>query len=266
MIFGALDRLWRLGATAFAFALFGLSAVGLSVTAFPLIALLTRDRHRRSARVQYLLHLSCRLYLAVLRGLGLLSWRVEGREHLRGSGQMIVANHPSLIDVLFLLAWLPQADCIMKASLSSNPFLRWTVAWAGYLGNATPDGLIDDCVAVLRAGRTLIVFPEGTRSIPGQPRPFKRGAARIALASDAELVPVRIRCAPPTLIKHQPWWQIPAHRPHFDFEIGAPFRVARLTKGDAPAKAARDVSEHLQRLLAPLPSSSSNRQAADDAV
>lgn len=266
MILGALDRLWRLGATAFAFALFGFSALGLSLSVFPIIALLTPDRHRRSARVQYLLHQGCRIYLTVLRALGLLSWRVHGIEHLRGAGRMIVANHPSLIDVVFLLAWLPQADCIMKASLGRNPFLRWTVAWAGYLGNATPDGLIDDCVTVLRAGRTLIVFPEGTRSIPDQPRPFKRGAARIALASGAELVPVRIACAPPTLIKHQPWWQIPARRPHFDFVIGAPFRAAALTDADAPARAAREVTDHLQALLAPLPSSSGHRQAADDAV
>ena len=255
MIGRPLNRAWRIAATGFSFVMFGLSALALSITVFPLIALITRDGPRRSARVQYVLHGGCRVFIHLMRLLGLLSWDVQGLAQLAPRGRMIVANHPSLIDVVFLLSWMPQADCIMKQALLHNPFLRWTVGWAGYIGNASPEGLIDDCVTALRAGRSLIVFPEGTRSVPGRSAAFKRGAARIALASGAELLPVRIRCEPITLTKQNRWWQVPERPPRYHFAIGAPFRpTARLHAGETPGAAARRVTAELQQRLLPLTS------------
>jgi 1-acyl-sn-glycerol-3-phosphate acyltransferase len=249
----ALDRAWRLVATAVSFALFGCCTVLLSLTVFPMLALVSASADRRSARVQWVLHCGCRLFVWIMKGLGLLTWEAQGLERLAGPGQMIVANHPSLIDVVFFLSWMPQADCIMKQSLARNPFLRWTVAWAGYIGNASPEGLIEDCARVLRSGRSLIVFPEGTRTVPGLAAPFKRGAARIALLSGAEILPVRIHCDPPTLMKHSRWWQIPPRPAHFSFSAGTPFRAADIAVvGETQAQAARRVTDHLQRLLLPL--------------
>ena len=246
------DRFWRVVATGFSFTAFGLGALLLSVTVFPLLALVSRDADRRRARVQGVLHYGCRWFAWLLRVLGLITCEVHGVERLMPRGRMIVANHPSLIDVVFLLAWLPQADCIMKQALTANPFLRWTVAWAGYIGNASPAGLIDDCAATLRAGRTLIVFPEGTRTVPGRPPQFKRGAARIALLAGAELVPVQIRCEPTTLTKHAPWWQVPERPSHFTYVVGEPFSATRIIRpDDTPAQAARRLTAHLQKLLVP---------------
>lgn len=246
------DRVWRTAATGFSFAVFGLSALGLSMTVFPLIALVTPDPARRSARVQYVLHLGCRGFVRLMRVLGLLSVEAHGIDRLRQRGRMIVANHPSLIDVVFFLSWMPQADCIMKQALQHNPFLHWTVGWAGYIGNASPEGLIEDCVATLRAGRSLIVFPEGTRSVPGHAPVFKRGAARIALASGAEMLPVQIRCEPITLTKHSAWWRVPARPPHYRFTVGEPFRAAvPATNAETPGAAARRLTEQLQQLLVP---------------
>ncbi|GAC1629730.1 MAG: lysophospholipid acyltransferase family protein [Nevskia sp.] len=245
-----LNRAWRIAATGFCFVMFGLSALMLSVTVFPLFALITRDVRRRSERVQYVLHWGCRIFIQLMRVLGLLRWEVQGRERLAERGRMIVANHPSLIDVVFFLSWMPQADCIMKQALQHNPFLRWTVGWAGYIGNASPEGLIEDCVATLRAGRSLIVFPEGTRSVPGQTAAFKRGAARIALVSGAELLPVRIRCEPITLTKQNAWWQVPAQPPLYRFVVGEPFRAGEPA-GETPAAAARRLTAQLQQLLVP---------------
>lgn len=248
----SLDRAWRIAATGFSFAVFGLGALTLSITVFPLIALFVRDRRRRSAAVQYVLHLGCRFFVRLLRTLGLVRCEISGRERLRLRGRMVVANHPSLIDVVFFLSWMPQADCIMKQALQSNPFLRWTVGWAGYIGNASPEGLIEDCVATLRADRSLIVFPEGTRSVPGRPPVFKRGAARIALASGAEVLPVQIRCEPITLTKHAAWWQVPERPAHYRFTVGEPFRADGLAEpGETPAAAARRLTERLQALLVP---------------
>lgn len=248
-----LDRGWRVFGTGLSFAVFGLGSLLLAITACPLIALVTRDPDLRSRRVQSVIHRGCGFFVGVMRSFGLLSCELHGREWLRaGTGRLIVANHPSLIDAVFLLAWLPQADCIVKQALTVNPFLRWIVAWAGYIGNSAPDELVVRCADKLAAGRTLIIFPEGTRSVPGRAPVFRRGAARVALLANADVVPVQIRCEPATLTKGEKWWQVPARPPHYTFVVGAPFDAVRfLRAGEAPGAAARRLTRHLESVLVP---------------
>ena len=71
-----------------------------------------------------------------MRGVGVLTYEFEGAERLGRPGQIIVANHPSLIDVVFLLGFTPQATCIVKEALFQNPFTRWPVAAAGFVSNS----------------------------------------------------------------------------------------------------------------------------------
>ena len=137
-----LDRGWRIFATGLSFSVFGFYALLLALTVCPLLALCSFNANTRSRRVQWVVHRACGHFVGMMKLLGLLSCEITGREHLQaGTGRLIVANHPSLIDAVFLLSWLPQADCIVKQALTVNPFLRWTVAWAGYIGNAAPDEL-----------------------------------------------------------------------------------------------------------------------------
>ncbi len=249
----ALERGWRIVGTGLSFALFGIACVLLAVTVCPLIALLTRDEDVRSRRVQWVIHRGCAFFVGVMKLFGLLTSELHGREWLRaGPGRMVVANHPSLIDAVFLLSWLPQADCIVKQALTVNPFTRWIVAWAGYVANSAPDELVMRCAEKLAAGRTLIVFPEGTRTVPGRTPVFRRGAARVALLSNAEVVPVQIRCEPATLIKGEKWWQVPERPPHWTFVVSAPFDACRqMHADDAPAVAARRLTRHLESVLVP---------------
>lgn len=79
---------------------------------------------------------------------------------------------------------------------------------------------IEKCREALLAGYNLIIFPEGTRSVPGQPLRFQRGFAHIAFASGAAVRPILITCEPPTLIKGQPCYRIPNSPPHFRIEAG----------------------------------------------
>jgi hypothetical protein len=92
----------------------------------------------------------------------------------------VLANHPTLIDVVFLISLLPNADCVVKR-VACNPFMRGPVRAAGYISNDDGAGLVDDCIAAVRAGGSLVIFPEGTRSVPGQPPRLQRGAANIAV-------------------------------------------------------------------------------------
>lgn len=241
-----LDRGWRIFGTGLSFACFGLGGVLLSLTLFPLIRLTSRDRDTTRRRVQLAMHYTFRLFVLEMTLLGVISYQVEGRERLRRGGTLVVANHPSLIDVVLLIALMPEADCIVKQALWRNPFLRWPVAWADYTPNSdSAEQLVQSCAAKLRAGRSLIVFPEGTRTRPGQPLTMQRGAARIALAAGAEVLPVTIVCKPRMLGKNQAWYKVPPRPGHWHVVVGEPLHAADFAAAGVPEPlAARRLTEH----------------------
>jgi 1-acyl-sn-glycerol-3-phosphate acyltransferase len=121
-----------------------------------------------------------------------------------------------LLDVVILMAVVPNAQCIVKSELWNNRYLGVVVRRAGYIRNdLEPELLIAQCRASLERGANIIVFPEGTRSAPGATLRFHRGFANIATMTGAAIQPVVITCSPRTLCKGEPWWAIPARRPVF---------------------------------------------------
>ncbi|MCL4104146.1 UNVERIFIED_CONTAM: hypothetical protein GTU68_035008 [Idotea baltica] len=127
---------------------------------------------------------------------GIYTWEITGKELLDRPGQLIVANHPTLIDIVFLIAMLPNATCIVKSQLYRNPFTRGPVSRAAYVANNSADKLVSDCVDALASGTSLVVFPEGTRSERGVPGRFQRGAAYVLLDAKCPLVLATIEPKP----------------------------------------------------------------------
>lgn len=239
------SQLWRLLATGFCFAVFGLGGVVLGLLVFPTVRLLSANPERARRNIQAGVSRSFRVFVWLMKTLGVLSYEVRNVQDLRARGRLIVANHPTLIDVVLLIGLMPEVDCVVKRGLFLNPFLRGPVSWAGYIPNSTPQRLVSDCTDALRARRSLIIFPEGTRSVPGQPLRMKRGAAQVALAADADIVPVTIRCEPMTLTKSEPWYRIPARRPHWTLSVGQAFPARAAVVADCAAPlAARRLTEH----------------------
>jgi 1-acyl-sn-glycerol-3-phosphate acyltransferase len=235
---------WRVFATGLVFVLFGLGALFISLTVFPVMRLVSWNRDTARRRIQRGMQVTMWVFMETMRVLGILTYRVEGLERLRVPGKLVVANHPTLIDVVMLVSLMPAVDCIVKRGLWRNPFLRWPVLWAGYLPNSEGEELIDACASTLRRGHSLLVFPEGTRTVPGQPLRMQRGAAHIALAADAELLPVTITCEPPTLFKGNPWWRVPSRRFHLQVNVGLPVSAASFRReGEASSRAARRLTE-----------------------
>jgi len=236
---------WRLLTTALSFALFGLGGLCLRLLVFPLLALLPGDvcAHQRRAR-----RTISRLFWTFIRFMaraGVLTYTVEGAERLGRPGQMIIANHPSLIDVVFLIGLVRDANCVVKQKLWQNPFTRGPVRSTGYVSNDGSADMLEQAADLLRGGQTLIIFPEGTRTQPGQPPEFHRGAAAIALRGARFITPVSIHVRPSTLTKAEPWYRIPARRPHFHLRVGSDIDPAAFAAlGSAPI-ASRRLNDHL---------------------
>jgi 1-acyl-sn-glycerol-3-phosphate acyltransferase len=243
----SLRRAWRVFRTGIAFALFGLGALVISLIALPLLQRTSRRPGDLQRRVQTLIHHAFRLFAWYMTVTGLIRVTWVGRERLRERPILVIANHPTLIDVVLLVAAMPQADCIVKTAAERHLLLRRLVKGAGYIPNDRPDAIIAAGTESLSQGRSLLLFPEGTRSPSGRLWPFHRGAARIALRSGTDLVPVLITCSPPTLMKGQPWYDVPERTAHLTLTVKDPIpvrehRAIRKTE----AGGARELTDLLQ--------------------
>ena len=188
-----------------------------------------------------------RLFTGVLRGLGLAEIRIRGAERLRVPGTLAVANHPTLLDVVLIGAQMPQVDCVVKKEAWSNPFMRHVVSATGYVPNDLGESVIEACAERLRRGRSLLLFPEGTRSPEGGLGPFMRGAAHLALRSGCPLTPIVVRCTPPTLMRGQKWYDVPDRRMSFDIEVCEPIGLAQAgAPGEPRSVAARRLTAALR--------------------
>ncbi|MCA1610296.1 MAG: lysophospholipid acyltransferase family protein [Thermoanaerobaculia bacterium] len=128
-----------------------------------------------------------------------VSVRVLRPERLRGpSPVVLVANHESLADILVLLAHVPfQVRFLAKRSVFSIPVLGWSIRAAGFVpvdrgDRARSASTLDAALARLESGRSVVIFPEETRTRTGELLPFKKGAAVLALRSARPLLPVAI--------------------------------------------------------------------------
>lgn len=229
-------RLWRIVGTGISFTVFGLSALGLTFLVFPLCAIASGDADRAQARVQRVIHHAYRAFVGLMEGLGLIRTEWRGAEVLRTPGpHLIVANHPTLIDVVQLISRLPQADCVISSSYARNPLLTRAASQAGYITNAHGAAVVDACAEKLRAGRTVVLFPEGTRSSSLGMQRFRRGAAHIAIRAGVPLLPVVIACIPGMLRKGQPWWDVPKRPSQFTISVLAPIEPRSIGESDGVA-------------------------------
>jgi len=248
MAVGALiNRGWRLIGTGLSFTVFGVGGLILVVFVFPAIWLFARDEATRARRSRAMVSRSFRRFLWMMHGLGVFDFDVDPgcRAACRGdNGLIVVANHPTLIDVVQLLAEIPHGNCIVKKALWGNFFLGGVMRATSYIPNDNSDDLVPACVEVLERGETLVIFPEATRTVPGQPMRLRRGAARVALAAGVPMQMVHISCSPSTLTKAEYWFEIPKRRPCLRMRVGDRLDIGAFARdGEEPSMASRRLTE-----------------------
>lgn len=241
-----LAYVWRLFGTAVSFSVFGIGGLILWCVIFPVTALLPGARRQKIARSQRILHYSFIVFIGLMHRIGIMTYEVNGLEKLNRPGQLIVANHPTLVDIVFLISRIKEVNCIVKDSLWRNPFMRGPILNCGFISNGDPEKMIAECVAWLKSGGTMIIFPEGTRSVPGKPYRFQRGAGAIALLADIIVTPVTLTCYPSTLTKAEAWYEIPERRFHLAMHVGDDINLQEFTKIEPKSIAVRRFNRYLQ--------------------
>ena len=244
---------WRIFATGLSFVLFGIGGPLIGILTTVIVFFLpinAKSRHRFTRRV---LQATFKFYVNFMRACGLMTFEYIGFEKLKGKAGVVIANHPSLIDVVFLFAKVENANCVVKQALLKNPVMYPPIKAAGYLTNTDSD-LLEKAAHSLNNGIPLIIFPEGTRSVPGNPLHFVRGASNIAIHSKSNILPVLITCDPPALLKNQSWYEIPQKPSHFTLQVLPEISIEQYLAGDDMActqarRLTRDLENYYAKLL-----------------
>jgi 1-acyl-sn-glycerol-3-phosphate acyltransferase len=251
---------WRWFATGFIFLFFGACGSAFSLMLFPLTLAWP---HRASAQRVFtaVVHVYFRCLVAVLQKIGVMRLDVSGDLARIARGSLVVANHPTYLDVMILLALIPSACCVVKRAHWRNPCFLGIVRAAGYVSNAEAGALIAQSRERLERGYSMIVFPEGTRSPAHGLHPFARGFAHVALAAHAtgdpdsahgsdtppRVVPLALSCDPPVFTKARRWYHVPPRPFRFRVEVLDAIDTRRWAHaGMPPALAARSVTEGVQ--------------------
>ena len=219
--------------TLILFAFFGIGAVLLAPA-----ALFLRDVRYCT----FMIRMAWMPFVRLFEIAGLIKIDISRLMDIRGS--VIAANHPSLIDVVILIAVIPRTLFVAKHGLKKNPFVSVLVKNA-----SLPDdeSLVKVAGKYLKDGWNVLIFPEGTRSPDGGGlQQFRRGAAQLAIRTGSPLVPVAIRLSPFRILgKHQQPWDMGSEKVTYEFIARSPIKIETV-EGEPLHGMAKRVTEKLR--------------------
>ena len=253
---GERDGFWayqyRRFKTGLFWCIFGLGGLGLSLTYFPFLRAMVRDPVARRLKARAAIAASFDRFARGIEALGVMTIDRSSLDVLRSMrGVIIIANHPTILDYVLIASKLPEMDCLVKASLRHNFFLKNVIRAADYLSNDGSIDVVDECVRRLRAGESILVFPEGTRTRRNVPMTLKRGVAHAALRAGCDLAVVHIRSSHHWLDKESQWYEIPPVRPTLTFTYAGRLSSADYLRDgeDGYSLASRRLTEAMRREL-----------------
>jgi 1-acyl-sn-glycerol-3-phosphate acyltransferase len=125
-----------------------------------------------------------------------VTFRMEGREKIPTQPYVMLSNHQSPWETLFLYCEFQPLCAVLKRELLRIPFFGWALALLDPIAidrskrrNAR-ESMLEQGRRQLGQGVSVLVFPEGTRGAPGQDRKYYTGGAELAIATGARVVPV----------------------------------------------------------------------------
>ncbi len=183
----------------------------------------------------------------------MILWVSSVRISVRGLENLVVTepriyltNHQSFIDIFAILAGLPvHFKFLLKEELMRIPVLGFTMRRAQYIAidRSNPRKAVksmERAAERIRAGASVVVFPEGTRSEDGRLQPFKRGGFLLALKAGCNVVPVTIegsnRIAPKGTLRIRPG--------RITLTIGEPISLVGYTRRNV-----EDLMDRVHRIM-----------------
>jgi 1-acyl-sn-glycerol-3-phosphate acyltransferase len=133
---------------------------------------------------------------------------IRGRERIRNDRAYVLAsNHQSWLDILVLFRLYRHFKWVSKSSVFRLPFVGWNMRLNRYIAILRGDSrdarrMLEACATALTGGNSIMMFPEGTRSLDGELREFRHGAFTLAFAHSVPVIPIVLDGTLDALPKH----------------------------------------------------------------
>lgn len=234
----------------FAIFIFGLGAVLLAIFAFPFIRLFTNRKKDFGIVARAYVSHTFRVFLRWLHISKVSIRKVEDTDaYLNLHSKIIIANHPSLLDFVYIMSLVPNSTCIVRGSLTKTP-LRGVIKQAYITNTTTFEDICVECKKLTEKGCNVIIFPEGTRSPRHGQNNYKKGAARIALYCNCDVQPLFIGGSDKYgLGKHDPLWSYNHVEPYvYDFKMLPTISISEYKDLSEPI-AAKRLTEKMEKVI-----------------
>lgn len=187
----------------------GTGSIFLAVCIFPIIRIFSSSKEKFKKRGRRFVSDSFKSFIMLLRLSGIVRIKISREDRIKLKGlksKIIVANHPSILDVVVLMSLIPDSDCIVGQQYVKS-VLGGVIRQVFILNSIDVDCLFEICSKTLNDKNNLLIFPEGTRTPQTKPAHYKKGAARIASFCNVDIQPLLISGTDKRgLQKHNPFW------------------------------------------------------------
>lgn len=203
-----MKRFLRSFLSGFCFAVFGIGGFLVGISIVPIL-LVFCSKNLQKRILSSTIHYLWKMFVGLMCALKLIDVKIQNKEKLKQlRGNIVIANHPSLIDVVILVSKIPHSICVVKDSLFKNFFIKSLIRRV-YLSNSlSPDIFLTKATEDLNAGYNIIIFPEGTRTQKNKPIRLHRGFAYLQIYSKHDIQPIQIQNNPHILGKKSPWYDV----------------------------------------------------------
>lgn len=184
---------WRVVGKLISLLTFGIGTTILTLICFPVMKLLFRKKQSFRYHTRGLVYILFNVFIKFMWLLGIVSVKTNKPGYLKSlKSAIVVANHPAYLDSPVMIAQLRHTSIIAKAALSKRGVMTAVINEL-YMNNSLPyEELLARAKEDLESGNTVMMFPEGTRSTKYGQNKYKKGCARISLATGVPVIPVYI--------------------------------------------------------------------------
>lgn len=206
-----------------------------------------------------------RVYSRILLWASGVEYSVSGLEKLdRASHYIFASNHESAFDIPLILGGLPfHIVSLAKRELKKVPILGWAMIAARHVfidrfnRKRAVESLQKVKLSLLNNPRSLMIFPEGTRSKDGQVHQFKKGGLAIALEIGMDVVPLAV-CGTGAIVAKR---SFRLNRGEVKLKVGEPIRPAEWE-----GRSKNEFADHVRRQVVMMKSSWEERQTVSPEV
>src|SRR5574344_2163715 len=203
----------------FAFCVFAIGSFFLNIIVFPTAKLIMNDE-KYMFFSSNIVHKSWRFLINFISILGLIKLNIENIKEISYiKNKVIVATHPSFIDIVILIGLIPYSTCFAKQELAKNPLMGNILKSFFITNDVDIEELKTESKKMLDLGFNVIIFPSGIRHHKNEYPKIRKGASLVALNASKDIIPIKLFADGDFLFINKPFYDGDEKTVNFEVEV-----------------------------------------------